>query len=228
MSVRSQERHGGPEWGWGAGSRRVRGGRRRNQARPHEIPGLDFPRAGRLCHGRPAPRRGPRPGRAGAGRAAKGGRLRAGGWAAETEGWGSPRSCSSHRRARGWRPGRGSRVLGARRGLARLSAGDQCGQSPSASASVLAARCRRPLPPPPPPRTKPPPTPTLRAPPPPPPNLQPLIGRWPRRLPGNAVRGWERQGPKGGRGSSACGEEERGWGWGEPETRAAWRSLDEK
>ena len=26
VSVRSQERHGGPEWGWGAGSRRVRGG----------------------------------------------------------------------------------------------------------------------------------------------------------------------------------------------------------
>nr|XP_025147928.1 uncharacterized protein LOC112586774 [Bubalus bubalis] len=81
----------------------------------------------------------------------------------------------------------------------------------------LRLRPGRPLPPPAPAATatahKAPPTPTLWAPP-PPPNLQQLIGRWPRRLPGNAVRGWERQGPKGGRGSSACGEEERGWGWG--------------
>lgn len=97
----------------------------------------------------------------------------------------------------------------------------------------LRLRPGRPLPPPAPAAAaaahKAPPTPTLRAPPPPPPpNPQPLIGRWPRLLPGNAVRGWGRQGPKGGRGSSACGEEGRGWGWGEPETRAARRSLDEK
>lgn len=71
MSVRSQERHGGPEWGWGAGGRRGRGGRRRNQARPHEIPGLDFPRAGCLCHDR-RHGGGPRPGRAGPGQARRG------------------------------------------------------------------------------------------------------------------------------------------------------------
>lgn len=57
--------------------------------------------------------------------------------------------------------------------------------------------------------------------------FQPLIGRWPWRLPGNAVRGWERQGPKG-RGSSACGEEERGWGGGGAENASRPAGLDEK
>lgn len=51
VSVRSQERHGGPKWGWVAGSCRDRGRRRRNRARPHEILGLDFPRAEHPCHG---------------------------------------------------------------------------------------------------------------------------------------------------------------------------------
>jgi hypothetical protein len=51
VSVRSQERHRGPKWGWVAGSCRDRGRRRRNRARPHEILGLDFPRAEHPCHG---------------------------------------------------------------------------------------------------------------------------------------------------------------------------------
>lgn len=123
VSVRSQERHGGPEWGSGAGSRRGRGGRRRNQTRPHEIPGLDFPGTGCLCHGG-GHGRGPRPGQAGRGKerrkAAGGGVGREGGGMG-----GSPRSRCYQRGACGWRPGRGSRVLRTRVGLRTPLRGDQ-------------------------------------------------------------------------------------------------------
>lgn len=106
MSVGSQERHGGPARNWGAGSRPGCGGRRRSRARPHEIPGLDFPRAGCLCHGGGHGRRPPgRPGQAGSGEE-EGGRGRGG---QGRRGRGSPRS-------RRYQRGAGGGGAGGRRG----------------------------------------------------------------------------------------------------------------
>lgn len=205
MSVRSQERHGGPEWGWGAGSRRSRGGRRRNQARPHEIPGLDFPRAGRLCHGG-RHRGGPRPGRAGREakrRKAAGGRVgRGAGGVGE-----SPRSRGCQRRAWGWWPGGGSGVLGARLGLRTPLRGDWQtipSASASASTSVLAAAASsRRLPPPPSSSCTMPPLPDSRSP--GAAAAKSSVAHWlPAAAPaGKCSPGFRAQGPKGGRGESA-------------------------
>ncbi|XP_071068658.1 POLG alternative reading frame-like [Dasypus novemcinctus] len=115
-----------------------------------------------------------------------GGRLLEVGWDRAVERWGGRRAAAA---AAGEEPVASGRAEAARSSgldsaFARLSAAAR-GEPPSASARALAAaaaaRSRRRR------AHKAPPAPAPRAPPPPPPNPPPLIGRWPRRLPGNAV-----------------------------------------
>ncbi|XP_023375797.1 spidroin-2-like [Pteropus vampyrus] len=137
------------------------------------------------------------PGRAGPGEEGSGGEKKGDeegcGWWGRSGGGGiggSPRSRCCQRGACGWRPGQQSP-----RGSSRPSHAsprrpvDSSPRPPPQSWPSLPSLPSLPSPPAPAATTnaahKAPPTPTLRAP--PPPNLQPLIGYWPRRLPGNAV-----------------------------------------